>query len=66
MIVLINNESVEVPDDVILADLIAIADEKLHYGDRALCVLNGVLCVEHNMSVKENDRIDVIPVLEGG
>ena len=66
MIVIINNESLEVPDDAILADLVAIADEKLHYGDRGMCVLNGALCEDYSRHVNENDRIDLIPVLEGG
>jgi len=66
MIVFLNKESVEVPDESVLADLIDIADKKLHYGDSGMCVLNGVLCVEYGMHIKENDRIDVIPALEGG
>lgn len=66
MIVYLNNKRHEIPNGAMLADLISIADEKLHLGDRGMCALNGVLCAKYDIPLKEDDRIIFIPALEGG
>ena len=66
MTVYLNNESMEVPDGTMLTDIIAIADDKQKLGNRGMCVLNGVLCAQNNIRLKENDKINYIPVLDGG
>ena len=66
MIVKLNNESMEVSDGITLADFLIIADRKLQLGDRGMCALNGVLCAERNVPLKDNDTVIYVPVLEGG
>ena len=61
-----NNEITDLPEKSTLADLVAIMDEKLQYGDRGMCVLNGVLCVNNNIPLKESDVVSYFPTLEGG
>ena len=66
MKVIVNKEFMEIPVNSTLTDLIAILDQKLHYGDGCMCALNGALCVNYDITLTENDQISYFPALEGG